>query len=200
MRNTIRQPILILAVCAPLLLSGCASNPSQQKIGAAVGGILGGIGGALIAHPQGRTAAIIIGILMGVTIGGGIGRTMDEVDRMRVAQILERTPSRRPMSWRNPNSGIQYTVTPRRTYQRPAPRYRMKVAQMLEHTPSRRSMSWRNPDSGRQYTVTPWWIYQRSAARRYCREYILKAQVGGRYQQIYSTACRQPDGSWQVRS
>lgn len=157
MRNTIRQPILILVVCAPLLLSGCASNPSQQKIGAAVGGILGGIGGALIAHPQGRTAAIIIGTLMGVTIGGGIGRTMDEVDRMKVAQILERTPSRRPMSWRNPNSGIQYTVTPRRTY-------------------------------------------QRSAARRYCREYILKAQVGGRYQQIYSTACRQPDGSWQVRS
>ncbi|HED12308.1 MAG TPA: hypothetical protein ENI62_01385 [Gammaproteobacteria bacterium] len=41
--------------------------------------------------------------------------------------------------------------------------------------------------------------YQRSA-RRYCREYILKAQVGNRYQQVYGAACRQPDGSCQVRS
>lgn len=156
MKNTIRQPILILAVCAPLFLSGCASNPSQQQIGAAVGGILGGIGGAQIGHGRGRTAAIILGSLMGASIGGGIGRTMDEVDRMKLTQTLEHTPSRRSTSWRNPGSGIQYTVTPQRTYQR--------------------------------------------TAQRYCREYTLEAQVGGRYQQVYGTACRQPDGSWQVRS
>jgi surface antigen len=33
---------------------------------------------------------------------------------------------------------------------------------------------------------------------RYCREYQTVATVGGRRQQAYGTACRQPDGSWQM--
>ena len=35
---------------------------------------------------------------------------------------------------------------------------------------------------------------------RYCREYTTEAVVGGRTKQVYGTACRQPDGSWQLVS
>lgn len=35
-------------------------------------------------------------------------------------------------------------------------------------------------------------------ARGYCREYQHTVYIGGRPQQAYGTACRQPDGSWQI--
>lgn len=76
---------------------------------------------------------------------------------------------------------------------------RMKVSQALEYTPSNQSMGWSNPDSRAQYSVTPYRTYE-VAPQEYCREYSVKALVGGRYQETYGTACRQPDGSWQIRS
>lgn len=33
---------------------------------------------------------------------------------------------------------------------------------------------------------------------RYCREFQTSVRVGGRSQPSYGTACRQPDGDWQV--
>lgn len=39
-----------------------------------------------------------------------------------------------------------------------------------------------------------------SSAGRYCREFQHKITVGGRLEQGYGTACRQPDGSWEVIS
>lgn len=33
---------------------------------------------------------------------------------------------------------------------------------------------------------------------RYCREYTADADVNGRAQQVYGTACMQPDGTWQI--
>jgi hypothetical protein len=38
------------------------------------------------------------------------------------------------------------------------------------------------------------------ASAQYCREYTQNINVGGRIQQGYSTACLQPDGSWQQTS
>lgn len=32
----------------------------------------------------------------------------------------------------------------------------------------------------------------------YCREYQQQVLVGGRWEQAYGTACRRPDGSWQI--
>ncbi len=57
--------------------------------------------------------------------------------------------------------------------------------------------TWRNPDSGHSGTVTPVKTYQTSGGQ-YCREYQQTVNIGGRTEQAYGTACRQPDGSWQV--
>jgi surface antigen len=69
--------------------------------------------------------------------------------------------------------------------------------QALEYNPSGQQSEWRNPDSGNYGYVTPERTYQDNYGR-YCREYQQTIYVGGQPQQGYGTACRQPDGSWQV--
>jgi surface antigen len=70
------------------------------------------------------------------------------------------------------------------------------TGQTLEYAPDHASVSWRDPDSGNAYKVTPLRTYP-APGSRYCREYQTDAIIGGRRQQVYGTACRQPDGSWQ---
>ncbi len=58
---------------------------------------------------------------------------------------------------------------------------------------------WTNPDSGNSGSVTPTRTYQ-IANGQYCREYRQTIVIGGQQQQAYGTACRQPDGSWQIQA
>jgi surface antigen len=67
----------------------------------------------------------------------------------------------------------------------------------LETVPSGNTVDWNNPDSGHYGTFTPQSTYQ-TYNGAYCREYQQTVTVGGRVQRSYGTACRQPDGSWQV--
>ena len=69
--------------------------------------------------------------------------------------------------------------------------------QALEYTPSGNSTPWRNPDSGRYGSITPIETFE-STDGAYCREFQHQAQIGGRSRDVYGTACRTPDGQWQV--
>jgi len=60
------------------------------------------------------------------------------------------------------------------------------------------SSTWRNPDSGNSGSITPTRTYQ-SGSGQYCREYQQEITVGGEPQQSFGTACRQPDGSWEIQ-
>jgi len=55
---------------------------------------------------------------------------------------------------------------------------------------------WRNDQSGNYGSVEPGNAYQ--TRNGYCREYQQTVYIGGKRQQAYGTACRQPDGEWQV--
>jgi surface antigen len=66
----------------------------------------------------------------------------------------------------------------------------------LETTPAGQSVAWNNPDSGHSGSVTPIRTYQSGGT--YCREYQQTVTIGGKQEQSYGTACRQPDGSWKV--
>lgn len=70
------------------------------------------------------------------------------------------------------------------------------VGQILEHAPPGEPITWQD-ERGDRYRVTPSQAY-RAEDGRYCREYHATATIGGRPQQTYGTACRQPDGSWQI--
>ncbi len=71
--------------------------------------------------------------------------------------------------------------------------------QALETVPSGQSASWRNPDSGNYGTITPQPAYQTSSGQ-YCREFQQTITVGGKSENAFGTACRQPDGSWKIQS
>lgn len=73
---------------------------------------------------------------------------------------------------------------------------RMKVGATLETTRTGVTSRWENPDSGHEYAVTPTRTYE--TAEGPCREYTMEAQIGGQTEQVYGTACRQPDGSWKI--
>jgi surface antigen len=116
-RKTLRSAALALAVA----VNGCATTQQgpHEQAGMVIGGILGGVLGSEWDnhHGSGRTAAIILGTLVGTAVGGAIGRSMDDVDRMKTARTLETVRTGVPSTWRNPDTGYQYSVTPTRTYE-----------------------------------------------------------------------------------
>ncbi len=73
---------------------------------------------------------------------------------------------------------------------------RMKMSATLETTRTGVASEWQNPDTGYYYRMEPTRTYE--TAEGPCREYTMDAEIGGRTEQVYGTACRQPDGSWQI--
>ena len=104
-------------LCSAVALSGCTNYGRQEQSGMVIGGALGGLLGSQVSgkNDDWRTAAIVAGTLAGAAIGGSIGRTMDDVDRMKTAQTLEVVRTDVSSSWRNPDTGNQYSVTPTQT-------------------------------------------------------------------------------------
>ncbi len=76
---------------------------------------------------------------------------------------------------------------------------RQTAYQALETTPAGNQSTWSNPDSGNYGMVTPIKTYQNEDGS-YCREFHQTIVVGGKTEEAYGTACRQPDGSWKIVS
>ena len=74
---------------------------------------------------------------------------------------------------------------------------RHNMATSLETVRTGVPTRWRNPDTGASYSVVPTrtWEYRGGP----CREFTIDALIGGQEERVYGTACRQPDGSWQVQ-
>ncbi len=77
--------------------------------------------------------------------------------------------------------------------------YANQANQRALAAPIGEQISWNNPNSGNYGTITPTRDGY-SSGNRYCREYQQTIVVGGKQQSAYGTACRQPDGSWEVVS
>ena len=65
----------------------------------------------------------------------------------------------------------------------------------LESTPTGMSSNWVNPDSGNYGSLTPSTPYA-TASGQPCREYHSTVTIDGQTEDVYGTACREPDGSW----
>jgi surface antigen len=68
----------------------------------------------------------------------------------------------------------------------------------LENNRSNEAADWVNPDQGKGGAVIPVQTFS-GAQGEPCREFITTITIGGRDEQDYGTACRQPDGSWQIK-
>lgn len=113
--NKLGQFTIISALA--LSITACA-NVSNQDVGVLAGGAVGGAVGSLFGSGSGKILAAVGGTLVGAAIGGAIGHSMDKVDQMQMNQALEREQSGQTSTWRNPDTGNRYSVTPKRTYYR----------------------------------------------------------------------------------
>ena len=57
--------------------------------------------------------------------------------------------------------------------------------------------SWQTPQTGAYGSVTPGPTFQAPTGQE-CREFQQTITVGGRTEEGYGRACRQPDGSWRI--
>jgi len=106
---------IVFCVAALLLLTAC--NPTKQDVGTLVGAGTGAFIGSQIGGGTGQLAAVAIGALLGGYIGGSIGQDMDELDHYKTQQVLESSPTGSAVAWNNPDTNIDYSVTPTRTYE-----------------------------------------------------------------------------------
>ena len=69
----------------------------------------------------------------------------------------------------------------------------------LEHNRDGQASTWRDPNQPVAATMTPVKTYQ-TAEGEYCREFQQNIEIAGKTEQGYGTACRRPDGSWEIVS
>lgn len=107
----------IVAVAAlSMALCACESPPTKQQTGTVAGAVVGGVVGSTIGGGTGRTVAIVAGTIAGGLLGSHIGKKMDEADRIKAGMALESTRTGDTSTWRNPDTGAQYAMTPTKTY------------------------------------------------------------------------------------
>jgi surface antigen len=107
----LKKTVVITMSC--LMLGSCAGmSLNKEMVGATIGAGAGGAACSRVGKGYGNTAAIIGCSLVGAMVGGTVGRSIDETDRMKTQQAIMQTPTNQTTSWYNPNNGNQYAVTP----------------------------------------------------------------------------------------
>lgn len=105
---------LLLAFIGAVVISACNTPPTRQDVGTVVGGVIGGVVGSELT---GDAAGTILGTLVGSFVGSAIGGEMDRNDRRHAAHTLETAPTGSTTQWVNPDTGVRYRVTPKRTFE-----------------------------------------------------------------------------------
>jgi len=65
--------------------------------------------------------------------------------------------------------------------------------------PVGQTISWSNPDTGNYGSVKPTKEGTKSSSGEYCREFQQTVVIGGKTEEAYGVACRQPDGQWEIQ-
>jgi surface antigen len=89
---------------------------NRDRIGTVLGGLVGGAVGSSIGKGDGKAVAIILGSVLGAVIGRQIGAELDRADRACIGHALELAADRRTVVWSNPDSGLDYRLTPIRGF------------------------------------------------------------------------------------
>jgi len=164
---------LVAALLTASLLTGCT-----QPNGAPNSGVMSG--GGLNKTDIGTAAGAIGGGVIGSTMGGGAGKTAAIIGGALLGGMLGNSVGR---SLDNADMAAYDAATQR----------------AMETGQPGQTLPWRNTRSGNYGTITPSTYYQNDSGQ-YCREYSQRLTVGGKTQSGYGTACRQPDGTWQIVS
>jgi surface antigen len=124
---------------------------------------------------QGKVVGGVVGGVVGNQIGGGSGRTIATIVGVVAGAAIGGSVGR----------SMDETD-------------RQRFAYALESGRTDSRTQWVNPDTGYEYAVTPTRTYDSGTGP--CREYAMDAWIGGEREEIYGTACRQPDGHWRIQN
>lgn len=170
----IKSSIALLS--SVVILAACSGQQNAQN--ANQGGVTGG--GGITKSDVGTVLGSVGGAVIGSSFGKGNGRVVGGVIGALGGAYL----------------GNQIGASLDRadmTY------YNQTQQRALETAPAGQTLPWNNPQSGNSGSFTPSGYYQ-NANGQYCREFSQNINVGGRNESAYGTACRQPDGTWQIVS
>jgi surface antigen len=162
---------VVALVAAASLITAC-----QEPSGAPGRGVMQG--GMMNKQDVGTIAGAIGGGIIGSNVGGGKGKTTAIIAGSLLGAALGNSIG----SSLDRADMMMYHDTSQRA---------------LETAQPGQTLPWKNPQTGNSGSVTPK-AYYKNAEGDYCREYTQSIVVGGRKQDAYGTACRQPDGSWKI--
>lgn len=95
-----------------------AGKCNLPAVGAVLGGAVGGAIGSQVGKGDGRAIAILIGTVAGAVIGAKIGSDIQNEDRACVGHALELAKAGQAVTWSNPATGIAYSLTPGKSFER----------------------------------------------------------------------------------
>ncbi|MBI2313050.1 MAG: glycine zipper 2TM domain-containing protein [Betaproteobacteria bacterium] len=84
----------------------------RAAVAGVIGATVGGVIGSQVGKGDGRAVATVLGAVLGAVIGSQVGRDMDQADRACTGHALELARDRRSVTWINPQTGVNYRVTP----------------------------------------------------------------------------------------
>jgi len=99
-----------------LLLFFTTAQANKEDAGSILGLIIGGVVGNQFGGGSGKIVATYVGAVGGSIFGASIGRDLDELDKRKISDSLEKYKTNHSNSWRNPDTKVHYTVTPVKTY------------------------------------------------------------------------------------
>ena len=128
-----------------------------------------------------ETGGGIIGAIGGAAVGSQFGRGTGNVAAIAAGTLLG--------AWLGSEIGRSLDARDRALIEQAQARaYAAPIGQRI---------TWNNPQSGNSgHIVTTREGTMQGGA--YCREFQNTIVVGGRTEQAYGTACRQPDGAWRI--
>lgn len=90
----------------------------RDRVGTVLGAVVGGAIGSTVGDSDDRLIAILVGAAIGAVIGREIGQEMDENDRACFGHSLELLEDGHRAYWDGARSGMRYTLTPDRRFER----------------------------------------------------------------------------------
>ena len=90
----------------------------RDRVGAALGAVVGGAIGAAVSDDDNRLIAILAGATIGAIIGHEIGDEMDDNDRACFGHSLELMEDGRYVVWDGAREGMRYRLTPEGRFER----------------------------------------------------------------------------------
>jgi surface antigen len=128
-----------------------------------------------------QTGGGLIGAIGGAAIGSQFGSGTGQVAAIAAGTLLGAFAGSEIGRSLDANDRAQYEAAQARAYGAP-------VGEQI---------AWNNPGSGNSGVIVPTREGRRPDGA-YCREFQNTITVGGRREEAYGTACRQPDGSWRI--